>query len=550
MTIDLNIYQLIEIFEFLNLEERLVCLKVCKKWRSAINYLGIQQLIIYFFTEPNCGNNSELDLQNENQLINSLSKREDARFKIKIKKDKLFEMLDNTLFRKIRSLKIYANNSLQLADCYINLTQLKSLESLIIDNRSLCLCLSMCLERDRMKFENLKFINLFKIKLICLIKHFPNLIGIKCNQIDCNDRVKLDELNNEDNIKIKWLDFELNGSMEISDYFFAFLIENCLLIENLSINLTDLDEAILLVRNLKSLKRLKFNCKIKEPTEFKVKLEELIRLINDLSNKDRNLKVQFNGLELNVNRQLNKYLIIKDQEFNNLYYFDLIKIDQLFRNMEIELPDLKSLFNWIKTIHIKQNLKSLRILSFDLNFVNVKQLFFKAFDQDEKINDEHLRLLFNKLPFLQSIDIDYVQRLSQTTLNCLSNGWPSLKELNLSSNLKKEINLEFLSSLNRLERAEFFACKFEEQTDLNELIVGLKYFCYLNITNCDNLINVDKIYITMYTKATINKRLEYNLNIDKPYSEFINQQFNKNLHFPQRRRSSLRNFFFIDLGDI
>ena len=602
MTIDnLNVYQLIEIFEFLTLEERLVCSRVCRKFRSAINFLGIQQLTVFYLAEPDHrraarslvdhSTNARTQQINgqDDQQANRKGERpdkEDKRFTVYIQTDRLLGQLGNPLFRKLKTLNIHANSSLQLADSYIDLKQLESLESLQIDNRSLCLCLNMCLERDSIRLENLKYLTCHRINLKLLLKHCPNLVVIKCCQVDCYDPVRMDEwagerrteaqemeagrANKSDQIneslirrtateskQIKWKHFELNSlRTEISEYFFDFLVENCPLLEELKINVSDLDEIILLLENLRCLKRLKFNCRTSESAQFEEKLKELVRLVIDRNSKGRQLKVEFNGLELvkgdgesnetgaNLSsHRLKKFLLIKS-EFHTLNYYDLIKIDQLCRDLDLEAStDLVSLFPWCQVMHVNQNLDNLRILSLDhLDFLNVRQLFFKAFDYDETVNDQQLRMLFAKLPNLRSIDLSCVQRLKQETLDCIADGCARLNELNLSSNRSRSICLKFLARLEQLERAEFYACKFDESTVLNELTRDLKYFTYLSITNCDNLIGVEEIFLTMYDKATNNRRLEYNLYIhDKPYSQLIYQKFGNNDRFPQ-----MRNFFFID----
>lgn len=570
-------------------------------------FLGIQQLTIYYLTEPdNCpltrntelsNDSSDQQLKNDYQATRKsrqcLEEACDKRFIVHIQTDRLLEQLGNPLFRKLKRLNIHANSSLQLADSYINLKQLESLERLQIDNRSLCLCLNMCLERDGIRLENLKYLICHRINLKLVVLHCPNLVFIRCSQVDCYERVRVEEehpaedertaveaqevkrvANKSDQIneivskqkakeskQIKWMHFELNSQVEKNEYLFDFLLENCLVLEELKINVSDLDEIILLLESLKCLKRLKFNCRASESPGFKEKLKELARLA-----ANRNLKVEFNGLEL-VNGggrqsicQLNsghnngqadrfkKYLLIKSEiQFHTLNYYDLMKIDQLYRDFDLEAStDLESLFAWCQTMHVNQNLDNLRILSLDhLNFINVRQLLFKAFDYDETVNDQQLKLLlFAKLPNLSSIDLSCVQKLKQATLDCIADGCRRLKELILSSNRSRSICLKFIARLAHLERAEFYACKFDESTSLNELTKDLKYFTYLSITNCDNLINAEAIcsmYATMYAKATSNRRLEYNLYIDKPYSQLIHQKFGNNDRFPQ-----MRNFFFID----
>ena len=590
MTIDnLNVYQLIEIFEFLTLEERLVCSRVCRKFRSAINFLGIQQLTVFYLAEPDnhLDNQSarssalssklsdtlsdqriqRLNTQNTYQFNQKIHRPDDKRFIVHVQTDRLLEQLGNSLFRKLKSLNIHANSSLQLADSYINLKQLESLESLQIDNRSLCLCLNMCLERDSIRLENLKYLTCDRINLKLVLKHCPKLIFIKCSQVDCYERIEPGRTNGQTNKivtdstksrQIKWKHFELNSLAEVNEYLYDFLIEHCLLLEELKINVSDLDEIILLIESLKCLQRLKFNCRASESPEFKEKLEELVRLVTDRNSNG--LQVEFNGLELVkgiANRivtrrnsghidpssyQLKKFLLIKS-EFHTLNYFDMIKIESLCRDLDLDAStDLESLFTWCQTMHVNQNLDNLRILSMGrLDFPNVRQLFFKAFDYDEQVNDQQLRLLFAKMPNLRSIDLSYVQRLSQTTLDCIADDCANLKELAFSSNKSRSICLKFLSRLGQLERAEFYACKFDESAILNELTRDLKYFTYLSITNCDNLIGVEEIFSTMYLKATANRRLEINLYIDKPWAQIIHQKFGSNDRFPQ-----MRNFFFID----
>lgn len=618
MTIDnLNVYQLIEIFEFLSLEERLICSRTCRKFRSAINFLGIQQLTIFYLAEPDNrrsahystligqspDDSSDQRMQRLNRpngyQTNPKSDRpdsEDKRFIVHIRTDRLLEQLGNPLFRKLKKLNIHANSSLQLADSYINLKQLDALESLQIDNRSLCLCLNMCLERDSIRLENLKYLSCHRINLKTVVKHCLNLVVIKCSQVDCYERVRLEESGDEERNQmerkteeseeanesgqtnetvaepkelkqVKWKHFELNSLVEINEYFYDFLVEHCCLLEELKINFSDLDEIILLVESLKCLKRLKFNCRASESPEFTEKLGELVRLVADRNAKGRNLKVEFNGLELakanpesisqsgqlNARRnnsdhnlyghQLKKFLLIKS-EFHTLNYYDLIKIDRLCRDFDLEAStDLAALFTWCQTLHVNQNVDNLRILSPDhLDFPNVRQLFFKASDYDESVNDQQLKLLlFAKLPNLRSLDLSCVQRLKQATLDCIADGCTNLKELSLSSNRSRSICLGFLSRLGLLERCEFYACKFGESTSLNELTRDLPYFTYLSITNCDNLVGAEQIFTTMYGKATNNRRMEYNLYIDKPYSQIIHQKFGNSDRFPQ-----MRNFFFID----
>lgn len=604
MTIDnLNVYQLIEIFEFLTLEERLVCSRTCRKFRSAVNFLGIQQLTVFYLAKPDqrrstppltdhsSGDSSDDSSDQRIQPLNHQnghpksdhSDSTDKRFIVHIRTDRLLEQLGNPLFRKLKKLHIHANGSLQLADSYINLKRLDALESLQVDNRSLCLCLNMCLERDSIRLENLKYLICHRINLKIVLKHFPNLVTIKCSQVDCYDRVRLPDerqnlkerkteepeadesgqtngqTNDENTPKpkelkqVKWKHFELNSLVEINEYFYDFLVENCLLLEELKINVSDLDEIILLVDRLKCLKRLQFNCRASESPEFIEKLGELMRLVADRNSKGHKLRVQFNGLELpkagnasdyNSSHRLKKFLLIKS-EFHTLNYYDLIKIDQLCRDFELDpSADLTALFTWCQTLHVNQNVDNLRILSPDhLVFANVRQLFFKASDYDETVNDQQLRLLlFVKLPNLRSLDLSCVQRLKQETLDCIAEACPSLKELSLSSNRSESICLRFLSRLEQLERAEFYACKFAESTRLNELTRDLKYFTYLSITNCDNLIGAEQIFQTMYCKARNNSRsrMEYNLFMDKPHSQII-QKFSNSDRFPQ-----MRNFFFID----
>lgn len=461
----LHIYQLIEIFEYLNLEERHLCSSVCKLWRDAIIHLGIRSLKIFYFTRSEDVNdfNDQSSLEpfkgpNANQA-GSLSNKK--KFAVYTKSDKLLMQLDNPQFHKLRKLKIFANSSLKLADSYLNLTKLKSLESLHIDNLSLCLCLKISLERDAILLDNLKFVNLYRVNLKILLIHFPNLIKIKCVQVE--------RLNGEQITQAtRWSHFELVDNYPLhynvmEECFLLFLIANCEIIEELKLNVREIDDVIFLIKNLKNLRRLSFNCRVGDRSELRDRLLDLIKLIRECNSSGQSLKVEFNAFNLTDydflnSTRLDKFLSIKSDP-NTLTYFDLVEINRLHtKDYELTKRDLESLSNWCRSMHINQNLEDLRILtsSIALCFVNCRQLCFKAFDYDENVNDQQLNILFSKLPNLIALEMKNVQRLSQKIMNRLPEAWPLLKEIDLSFNLEKKICLQFISRYDKLSLIIFY----------------------------------------------------------------------------------------------
>lgn len=293
----------------------------------------------------------------------------------------------------------------------------------------------------------------------------------------------IEKLTNYERTSCSLTYFEQYNCLTVERTVINYLIENCTLIEYLSLSIDVTVQIPLLVRQLRNLRELNLNI----PNDrLRCCFRNLATIFQSIG--ERAIKLRVNGLPVKslADKKVNKFKVDRE-EIYTITYEQLQTSNKL---LDYGIDDLRFYFNNFKEIEITE--KTLHVIKplfiYDLVLKRVRKMTYHFKNRNSA--SYFIDNFFPKIPNLEHLFVAEIENLTENQLNKLPVLFPQVTFLELHAYKSVSFPIEFIGSFSQLQTIIIKNNGFIKEANFHRIIEKLSYL---------TSIEVDPIYAELFS---------------------------------------------------